>query len=143
MHVSDTLTFLRGAWQLGRVLDDRRSGTQGQFTGRALVLPVAGQAAVLSYAESGELRFGGHTGPAGRRLALRGRPDGTVDVRFTDGRFFFLLDLRNGGWQAEHGCGADHYRLTYQVLGADLLEERWQVRGPAKDYTAVARLRRG
>jgi Family of unknown function (DUF6314) len=143
MHVSDTLAFLHGGWQLDRVLDDRRSGVRGHFTGRALALPVTGQPPELSYTESGELRFGGHTGPASRRLVLRGRPDGTADVRFADGRLFFLLDLRDGSWQAVHGCGADRYRLTYRVLADDVLEERWEVRGAAKDYTATTRLRRG
>ncbi len=144
MHVSDTLAFLRGGWQLDRVLDDRRSARRGHFTGHALVIPVNGDAggADLSYRESGQLRFGRHTGPAGRRLALRGRPDGTAEVRFADGRFFYVLDLREGYGEAEHGCGADRYLLTHRVLGPDLLEERWQVLGPAKDYTAVTRLNR-
>jgi Family of unknown function (DUF6314) len=47
-----------------------------------------------------------------------------------------------GHCQAEHPCRADHYRLTHVVRGADLIEERWQVSGPDKDYQAITRLRR-
>jgi hypothetical protein len=96
----------------------------------------------MSYTESGELRFGGHTGPATRRLALCPGAGGTAEVRFADGRFFYLLDLRPGRWEAEHGCGEDLYLLSHRVLSDDLLEERWRVRGPAKDYLAITRLQR-
>ena len=67
---------------------------------------------------------------------------GTAEVRFADGRFFYLLDLRPGRWEAEHGCGEDRYLLAHRVLSDDLLEERWRVRGPAKDYLAITRLQR-
>lgn len=140
MQVSDTLAFLRGCWALERELRDYRSGMTGRFTGRALVTPAGGPE--VSYRESGELQFGTHNGPAQRCLTFRPQPGGAAEVRFADGRFFYLLDLRSGRWQAEHGCGDDHYLLAHRVLGADLLEEQWRVRGPAKDYLAITRLQR-
>jgi Family of unknown function (DUF6314) len=140
MRVSDTLAFLCGEWHLDRVLHDHRSGLAGRFTGRALVVP--GRRGGLSYGESGELSFGGHTGPAQRRLRLVPAADGAAEVRFADGRFFYLLDLRAGHWQAEHGCGEDRYLLAHRVLGEDRLEEEWRVRGPAKDYLAITQFRR-
>src|ERR1039458_3946053 len=141
MRVSDTLGFLSGGWHVERALHDHRSGVQGRFTGSAAVAPQPGGPG-MSYPESGELRFGGHTGPATRRLALRPGAGGTAEVRFADGRFFYLLDLRPGRWEAEHDCGEDRYLLAHRVLSDDLLEERWRVRGPAKDYLAITRLQR-
>jgi hypothetical protein len=141
MRVSDTLGFLSGGWHLERTLHDHRSGIQGRFTGSAAVSPRP-DGPGLSYTESGELRFGGHAGPACRRLILSPLAGGAAEVRFADGRFFYLLDLRPGWWEAEHGCGDDHYLLAHRVLSEDLLEERWQVRGPAKDYLAITRLHR-
>ncbi len=141
MRVTDTLAFVRGAWQLDRVLTDYRTGARGWFTGHALVTPAPpDQPGEWQYTEQGELRFAAHTGPAHRRLRYQGLPDGTVAVRFADGRPFYVLDLRTGRAQAEHGCGADQYLLTHRVLGAGLLEEQWRVRGPGKDYLAVTRL---
>jgi Family of unknown function (DUF6314) len=143
MRVLDTLAFVRGGWQLDRVLTDHRSGTRGQFTGCALVAESPPeQPGEWHYTEHGELRFGAHTGPATRRLRYQARPDGTVAVRFADGRPFYVLDLRSGQAQAEHLCGADRYQLSHRVLGADLLEERWRVHGPDKDYLAITRLTR-
>jgi hypothetical protein len=156
MRVSDTLGFMRGRWDIERTLVDHRSGISGRFTGRALVEsatsePGGDQQAglgphvppgALRYREQGELRFGAHTGPATRRLALWAGPDGTADVRFADGRPFYLLDLRPGQWRAEHLCGLDRYDVTYRVLAAGLLEERWRVSGPGKDYESTTRLAR-
>jgi hypothetical protein len=80
------------------------------------------------------LRFRGHRGAASRSLIYRGRPDGTADVLFADGRDFYHLDPRSGGWQAEHPCAADHYAVIGRVLDRGSFEEHWRVRGPAKDY---------
>ncbi len=94
----------------------------------------------LCYLETGELRFGTHSGPATRTLRYQGRPDGTVDVRFADGHLFYRLDLRSGRCEAVHQCRADRYEITYLALSEDVLEERWQVHGPGKDYHATATL---
>jgi hypothetical protein len=148
MRVSDTLAFTAGHWRIERVLADHRSGTEGRFTGQAVLsepgLPGGaaspGAGAALSYLETGELRFGPHTGPATRSLCYQGLTDGTVDVRFADGPLFYRLDLRSGHCTAVHQCRADRYEITYLALSKDRLEERWQVHGPAKDYQATATL---
>jgi hypothetical protein len=140
MRVSDTLGFMRGRWHLERTLADHRSRTTGLFTGSAVVESVTSDQ--HDYREQGELRFGGHTGPATRRLVLWGGPDGTADVRFADGRPFYLLDLRSGQWRAEHLCGEDRYEVTHLVLTAGLMEERWRVLGPDKNYESITRLAR-
>ncbi len=139
--VPDTLAFLRGRWRLERQLDDHRCGVRGTFTGDA-EFAATGDPAVLRYAERGELRFGGHTGPARRALLLRALPDGAADVRFADGREFFVLDLRSGQWTARHVCGADEYVVSYLVRAAGLLEERWHVTGARKAYESTTVLRR-
>jgi Family of unknown function (DUF6314) len=160
MRVSDTLAFAAGHWRIERVLADHRSGTPGRFTGSAtLSEPVPGEPGpgepgpgeaddpgptlsgpALCYLETGELRFGTHTGPATRTLRYQGRPDGTVDVRFADGHLFYRLDLRSGRCVAVHQCHADRYEITYLVLSENAMEERWQVQGPGKDYQATATL---
>ncbi len=172
MRVSDTLAFAVGHWRIERVLSDHRSGTQGRFTGSAtlsepgllepgllepgLLQPGPSEPALsqaddpaptpstpaLRYLETGELRFGTHTGPATRALRYQGRPDGTVDVRFADGHLFYRLDLRSGRCVAVHQCRADRYEITYLALSENAMEERWQVRGPGKDYQATATLLR-
>lgn len=139
--VPDTLAFLRGRWRLERWLDDHRSGVRGTFTGEA-EFAATGDPARLRYDERGDLRLGGHAGPATRSLLCLRLPDGAVDVRFADGREFYRLDLGPGSCQAEHLCGRDRYTLTFRVLSPDLLEERWRVLGAQKAYDSVTALHR-
>jgi hypothetical protein len=157
--VPDALGFLHCRWRLDRRLVDHATACSGTFSGTAQFAPLAaamittvssrdvprngsdhGGAAVLSYHEQGELRFRGHRGSASRSLIYRGRPDGTADVFFADGREFYLLDPRSGRWRGEHQCGADHYAVAGQVLGSGSFEERWRVRGPDKDYEIMTTL---
>jgi hypothetical protein len=160
MRVSDTLAFAAGHWRIERVLADHLSGTHGRFTGSATLSPPAASepaatepalsgpdepgapssGPAMCYLETGELRFGTHRGPATRTLRYQGRPDGTVDVRFADGHLFYRLDLRSGRCEAVHQCRADRYEITYLALSEDVMEERWQVQGPGKDYQATATL---
>ena len=107
MRVSDTLAFAVGYWRIERVLADHRSGTEGRFTGQAVLgepdLPGARAAAghgagaaaearaanrdgaALRYLETGELRFGPHTGPGHPRPPLPG-PAGWHGGRAVRGR---------------------------------------------------------
>ena len=154
VRTSGTLEFLRGHWRAERLITDFRSGQTGSFTGTAVIAERPGgpapsghpaRAAVpvpLAYEEQGELRFGGHRGPARRSLLLVPAADGTAAVLFADGRPFFSLDLRTGVCTAEHPCGRDSYVVSVRVLGPDTYTERWRVTGPGKDYEMTTTLTR-
>ena len=131
-----TVGYLTGDWDVVREIADHRSGRAGEFRGRASFrsAPDRSGRAVLDFAEQGELRFGGHRGPASRSLRYRGRADGGAEVRFADGRAFFRLDLRSGSCRAVHPCRADRYAVTVTWLGPDCFTEIWRVTGPEKDY---------
>lgn len=137
--------FLRGDWAVRRVVTDRRSGTDGLFTGTAVFRETA-DGDTLDYAEDGELRFGAHVGPATRRLVYRAAGGSALDVRFADGRPFYRLDLRDESWDADHLCGADLYSVTGRITGPDGFTELWHAAGPAKDYdlaTTYERIKAG
>jgi hypothetical protein len=154
---TDTLDYLRGRWRIERRIADHRAGGAGTFDGLARFEADGAEAdgaeaegieahgvgasgievsgiEVLAYHEHGELRFGGHRGPASRSLIYRRRPDGTADVCFADGREFYRLDARSGAWQGQHDCGRDRYTVAGEMLDSGRLRERWRVRGPDKDY---------
>ena len=135
------IEFLRGDWDVERLITDRRSGQDGAFRGTAWFRPTA-DSDVLEYTEDGELQFGSHHGPARRSLIYRGRADGAADVRFADGREFYRLDLRAGAWQADHPCRADSYHVTITRLSPDSFTEVWRVAGPDKDYELDTTYRR-
>jgi hypothetical protein len=135
--VTDTLDFLRGRWRIERRIADHRAGGTGTFDGVARFEAEGAEVKgteVLAYHEDGELRFGGHRGPASRSLIYRRRPDGTADVCFADGREFYRLDARSGAWQGQHDCGHDRYTVAGEMLDSGRFRERWRVRGPDKDY---------
>jgi len=136
-----TIEFLRGDWDVERLIRDRRAGQDGAFRGTARFRETA-DSQVLEYTEDGELRFGSHHGPACRRLIYRGRADGAADVRFADGREFYRLDLRAGAWRADHPCRADSYHVVITRLSPDSFTETWQVAGPDKDYELATTYRR-
>jgi hypothetical protein len=140
--VTSTLEFLLGSWSVDRTIKDHRAGTAGSFTGTATLRPDRADPSRADYVESGTMSYGIYQGPARRELEYRGRPEGTVEVRFADGRLFVVLDLRRPSWSGVHPCRADRYELATEVLDADTVEERWRVRGPAKDYDAVTVLTR-
>jgi Family of unknown function (DUF6314) len=131
-----TVGYLAGDWDVVREIADHRSGQAGEFRGRASFqyAPDSGGGRVLDFTERGELRFGGHRGPASRSLRYHGRADGGADVRFVDGRAFFGLDLRFGSCRAVHPCRADRYAVTVTWLSPDCFTEIWRVTGPDKDY---------
>jgi len=119
-----------------RWLRDRRSGECGEFVGTASFVP---DGAGLLWTEEGRIRFGGHEGPAGRRLAIVPEGSGWL-VAFADGRPFHPLDLEGG--PVEHRCGADRYAGAYRLRDPDTLEVRWRVTGPRKELEIETTYRR-
>jgi hypothetical protein len=147
VRIDDALEFFVGDWDLDRSIEDHRSGARGTFRGRASVtetLGGAGAAAAerLLYEEVGELLFGAYQGPAHRTLEYVRLDDTSVLLRFGDGRPFIEVDLTAGHCTRVHDCGEDRYEITMAAVSHDLMEERWRVRGPEKDYDAVTTLRR-
>jgi hypothetical protein len=147
MQVVDTLDFLRGKWSLERFLTDHLSRTSGRFEGSAAVVnrpsgTNGGSRVQARYDEAGTLRFGHHMGPARRSLEFVRQESSVVMMYFTDGQPYVDLDLRSGTWRSLHPCAEDHYEIVTVVRSPDEVEERWRVRGPAKDYEAVTMLRR-
>jgi hypothetical protein len=124
-------SFLRGRWRVRRRVIDHRSGVTGEFVGTAVF------DAGLVYTEQGELRFGGHRGPATRSLRYVDRGGAVLDVYFADGRDFYRLDLGDGRWRAEHPCRADLYTVAGELTGPDAFTEHWHTTGPDKDYELI------
>jgi hypothetical protein len=145
MRISDTFGFLLGTWDLSRSYTDHLSGTDGTFEGQAVLAVTQSGAAVLErarYDEAGQMCLGDYRNAASRSLEYARRADGTVMLYRAGGQPFIELDLTDGAWQASHPCGADQHEISTVVRSRDIVEEHWRVRGPEKDYTAVATLRR-
>jgi hypothetical protein len=147
VRIADTLGFLLGLWDVERSIDDRCSGTRGAFSGSASLAPTGpGNGAAVPesahYEEAGELLFGAYRGPARRTLEYTRLYDGAVLLCFAGGGSFIDLDLRDGACDRTHDCGQDRYEITTVAISHEVVEQRWRVRGPRKDYDALTTLTR-
>jgi Family of unknown function (DUF6314) len=136
-----TLDFLLGTWSVERWIDDSLSGDIGTFHGTATFVKEDNSSRVR-FDEAGTVRFGDYSGRASRRLFLSEESGSAIDVRFADGHHFIELDLRKGTSKDHHQCKDDGYDVSTVVIDDDRIEERWRVRGPAKDYVAVTLMTR-
>ena len=124
-----------GAWRLSRVIvhDD---GARGAFEGTATLAP---DGAGLRHHEEGLLTLAGHPPIAAHRTYLwRPAPEG-VAVLFEDGRPFHVIDLSGPRPEATHLCGADTYRVTYDLAAWPEWSAAWRVTGPRHAYRLVSR----
>ncbi len=124
-----------GIWRLTRRVahDD---GTRATFEGRAALAP---DGEGLRYREEGVLRLPGHPPMTASRTYLwRPAPEG-VAVLFEDGRPFHAIDLRTPRPEAAHPCGADLYRVSYDLSTWPRWSAAWRVDGPRHAYAMVSR----
>lgn len=137
MRGTRSLDFLLGSWSVERSINDSLSGEVGTFQGTATFVRDDNDDSRVCFDETGVVRFGDYSGRANRRLYFTLGSDSVIDVSFADGHHFIDLDLRDGYTTDHHQCQSDGYDVTTVVRSDDLIEERWLVIGPAKNYEAV------
>jgi Family of unknown function (DUF6314) len=141
----DTLDFLLGRWRVERIVNDHRRGDQGQFRGVATFSRSESPNTAVGrvrFEEVGDYAIGDYRGEARRSLEYVASADSTVAITFVDGQHFIDLNLASGESSDEHLCNLDRYEITTVVKSRDLVEERWRVEGPEKDYDAIMSLER-
>ncbi len=137
----DWAAWFQGDWQLSRQVTDRRAGTVLHFEGR---LAVTVENSRLRLDETGRWTDAPWGALAGHRVYLwvpEGR--GRVQVLYGDGRpFHAFTPVQQGRATARHLCDPDTYDVTYVFDLPACWQHRWDVTGPAKDYTMLTRLTR-
>lgn len=132
-HVEDLLGYLRGPWLFERKVFDGLRDEDGTCTGRAAFTPHSHNAVeALNYSELGELNLNGITVTTEREYIYSFPSPSQAEVRFTDGRFFHLLDLTKGMVRVEHVCGDDTYQGLFRILSDKAWLSVWRVKGPRK-----------
>jgi hypothetical protein len=131
------LDFLLGSWSVERSINDAMSGDIGTFHGTATFIRDAEDSSRVRFDETGIVRFGDYSGRANRQLYLALGSNSVIDVSFADGHHFITLDFSEQVSTDHHQCQSDGYDIMTLVRSDDLIEERWRVVGPAKDYEAV------
>jgi hypothetical protein len=144
---NETLDFLLGTWRVERTVNDHQRGERGHFRGTATFtrpgdVSNAHDGDRVRFDEVGDYSVGDYHGEARRSLDYVPSTDSSVAITFVDGRHFIDLNLASGESSDQHLCNLDRYEITTVVKNHDLIEERWRVEGPEKDYDAVASLKR-
>ncbi|MCW2841019.1 MAG: hypothetical protein JWR55_2502 [Aeromicrobium sp.] len=129
-------TGLLGTWSMDRTIDDRLGTEISSVDGTSeLVLEDDGR---VRWSERGTLHRGDLDIPVSRVLFVEHRAGGWW-VTFDDGRDFHPWAP---GDEVVHPCAADTYVGRIEAKDADRWTVRWDVMGPAKDYTMTTTLTR-
>ncbi|MEP3345455.1 MAG: DUF6314 family protein [Litoreibacter sp.] len=130
------LDQFEGKWKLARVIEDRRNGFEGRFSGYATF--TRSGPLELQYVEEGELVYGKQPAMiATRRYTWRGfegEDAGKIAVEFEDGRPFHNIALDRLMPDDDHHCDPDYYQVSYDFMHWPKWETDWRVLGPSKDY---------
>lgn len=133
MSAPSHLDAFLGTWRLDRTIEDRRAGQTLSFAGLAKVTKTPEGA---TYWEGGVLTL--PNGPLhGERRYHWAPVEHGVAVFFEDGRTFHSFSFRAA--EADHLCGDDLYRVTYDFAQWPKWTATWRVEGPRKNYTSVSR----
>lgn len=129
-------TSLLGAWTMTRTIDDRLKSEQSTVDGTTdLEMATDGR---VRWSERGTLRTGELVLAVSRVLYVELRGGGWF-VTFEDGRDFHPWAP---GDEVVHPCAPDTYVGRVEVVDPDRWHVRWDVTGPAKDYTMTTALTR-
>ena len=130
--------YLAHYWCFQRRIAHRHTGqvvdVHGVASWREVCEPEA--APTLLYREAGVIRLEHYTGKAMQTHCYRLSSPAVADVYFSDGRFFYTLDLRDGHCDVEHPCGEDLYRGVFDAISDATYRQVWRVTGPDKNYTS-------
>lgn len=128
-----SLTEFVGKWRLTRDIQEHTGGIT-TFSGEAVLSESDAQ---LEYRESGRVTLANSKTIHAERIYIwRNGLNGQIDVYFADKRFFHSFSADKP--YAEHLCGNDLYKVTYDFTRWPVWESVWQVKGPRKDYTMVS-----
>jgi hypothetical protein len=122
-----------GRWQVKRTIVDRKAKAAYRFSGEATI-------DASTFVESGMIAYGETLLKSERTYNLRSDEEG-LDILFSDGRLFVRLGMAPAQ-RVFHLCGEDNYvgRFFFEADGT--WAEFWQVNGPRKNYTSIARYSR-
>ncbi len=141
VNVDDLFQFLEGTWQFERKIHDSKLNQEGDCIGVAWFAadePHNGHD-TLSYSEEGGDKIGDIETVIEREYRLAFPASSMAEVRFTDGRFFHVLDLTKGIVRVDHQCGDDTYHGVFRVLAPDVWLSVWRVMGAEKSQVITTR----
>ncbi len=93
-------------------------------------------APMLCCRETGVIQLANYTGKATQMYGYTFKSDVHAEVSFSDGRFFYNLNLTTSHCKIQHLCGDDTYDGVVDAITDTTYQQIWRVIGPRKDYTS-------
>jgi hypothetical protein len=90
----------------------------------------------LLYREIGTIQLAAYTGTATQKYCYTFPSHKVAEVYFSDGHFFYTLDLTTSHCEIQHPCGEDMYHGVFDAISETTYQQIWRVTGPHKDYTS-------
>lgn len=84
--------------------------------------------------ETGQIRLATGAILQSQQTYLWNRHENGVAIKFSDGRAFHIMDLRETIPQADHWCEPDMYQVRYDFTNWPNWQCHWHVKGPRKAY---------
>ena len=140
-NVENLIGFLEGTWQFERKVHDMQLDSEVDAIGVAWFKagePHNGQD-TLDYIEEGGTDLGETELELDREFRYNFTNSALAEVRFTDGRFFHVLDMSKGIVRVDHNCGEDTYSGVFRALNADGWLSVWRIEGPGKSQVVTTR----
>jgi len=130
--------YLAHPWRFQRRIVHHDTGQVASIIGTVSWQNVSEPDAVpmLLYRECGVMQLANYMGNATQTYYYKFPHDTVAEVSFSDGRFFFTLDLTTSYCDIRHVCGEDTYNGVYDAISATTYQQIWRVIGPRKDYTS-------
>jgi hypothetical protein len=138
LPIHDLRHYLQHPWCFQRQIVHHHSSQvatiQGTVSWQDVSKPDA--ALTLLYREFGVIQLATYTGKATQTYAYMFPSNAAAEVYFSDGRFFYTLDLTTDHCKIRHVCGEDIYDGVFDALSETTYQQIWRVIGPRKDYTS-------
>jgi hypothetical protein len=130
--------YLAHHWRFQRQIVHHHTGQVAYIHGTASWQEISESDAVpaLLYREAGVIQLANYTGNATQTYSYVFPNDAVAEVYFSDGHFFYTLDLTTSHCEIQHPCGEDMYHGVFDAISETTYRQIWRVTGPCKDYTS-------
>ncbi len=138
VRVTHLRHYLDHPWHFKRHIVHHHSNQVADIDGTVSWREASGRHAnhTRLYCESGVIRLANYTGKATQTYRYDFLCNEVAEVYFSDGRFFYTLDLTSSCCDIQHPCGEDIYEGRFEAISETEYQQTWRVTGPHKDYTS-------
>lgn len=138
LQVKQLRDYLCDTWRLQRRITHHQTNQVVTIEGIATwqAAPGAEEKYTYLYGEKCVMQLENYTAKATQTYGYHFPSESIAAVYFSDGRFFYTLDLATSHCDIQHLCGEDIYDGMVDAISKREYRQIWRVSGPRKHYTS-------